>query len=241
MTLTKYKDLQELFSGCVAYWDGSLNSSDALQNLFSTLHGTVSGAALTGTDKCGIVNNSLVFDGVNDYVALASDVIGDITSAFTIIAMVKITSTEGVIYAEALSSNTTNPCIAFRISSTRVMLYSRSNTNTELSVSYTTTIPIDTWIPVAITHAASSTTFTFYVNGIQYSGTQTFGSTSSTDVANIGVLRRGGSQYDLWWPGTLGELIIFNTQLSDVQLKVLADLIIRNRIFPLLPGVRCTL
>lgn len=69
MTLTYFKDYQELFQGCTAYWDGSVNTT--LQDVIGGYHGTINGATKNVPDRFGIANKGLYFHSSEaDYVLL---------------------------------------------------------------------------------------------------------------------------------------------------------------------------
>jgi hypothetical protein len=71
MTLTYYKDYQELFAGAVAYWDGSLTSDGKLQDIIGGYHGTINGATKNVVNRFEMLNSGIYFNSQeSDYIAL---------------------------------------------------------------------------------------------------------------------------------------------------------------------------
>ena len=93
MTLNWFNDYQELFSGCVGYWDGS-NFGTSYLDLIGNNNGTIVNAAKTGTDRFGTANTVMQYDG-SSYVSLNGSSAFNFTTAFTVFLWIKSTSQPG--------------------------------------------------------------------------------------------------------------------------------------------------
>lgn len=67
MTLTPFKEYQELFTNCNGYWDLRNNTAP----IIGTVSGTITEAALT-QDRFGISNRAYLFDGTNDKITMGN-------------------------------------------------------------------------------------------------------------------------------------------------------------------------
>lgn len=251
MTLTKYKDLQELFSGCVAYWDGSLTNDGKLCDLIGGNHGTITGATKTGTDRLNQSNKSLVFDGVDDMVEIGSGISTFNLSTFTFIVWAKRDNSSGLqeIFSNNYGSwgtgNSGNSGYALVIYDGGNIQFFYITTSYTYSITYCPSININEWHMVSFTiNASDSNRTSIYVDGALIN--------SQTNALNIRHLSSGRTNIGRVWSfatgayhypfdGSLGETLFFNRALSTNEIKIMYDLTSKNYIYPLLPGSRCSL
>lgn len=84
MTLTKYKDFQELFVNCNGYWDLRNNTLP----ITGTVSGTITGSVVT-PDRFGIAARAYLFDGTDDKITMGNTAV----SIKSVLVWVKLSST----------------------------------------------------------------------------------------------------------------------------------------------------
>jgi hypothetical protein len=193
-------------NGLVAYYPFNGNANDESGN---GNNGTVNGATLT-TDRSGVVNSALSFDGVNDYVRVEDSLSLDIAGAITIAAWVKINSISDywgivskrinwidcnyqVYFAQDGSNNWMNPRFTFY------------NGGWPTHIATNAHLFVDTWYYVAVTFNENTDEIKMYDNGDEvYSGTETL--TMSTNNAPLYLGWETGVEY---FDGSMDEVAIF--------------------------------
>ncbi|MDD2753899.1 MAG: hypothetical protein PHS80_00090 [Methanothrix sp.] len=84
MTLTTYKDHQELFANCNGYWDLRNNTLP----ITGTVSGTITGSVVT-PDRFGVANRAYLFDGTDDKITMGNTAV----SIKSLLVWVKLSST----------------------------------------------------------------------------------------------------------------------------------------------------
>lgn len=232
MTLTKYKDLQELFVNCIAYYPGQLNSDGKLADVIGGYHGTITGATRTGTDRFEMTNKTFVYNN-------NTTVIGNIaalkpTTGFTIIYWTNpnSTSSQGGVYPVIFSCATWGAyydyLIYFDAGKMKLMIQSASAGSTV----QTNTITTGVWQMIAFTYTPNAL-FGSYVNGgwnNSYNSTSVQIAYTSSNVV-IGNYNGTTGQY---YSGLIGEILFFDKALTAAQVKSLYNLTKDMYIYPLL-------
>jgi len=164
--------------------------------------------APTTSDNCNSTNNSLNFDGSNDYVNIPRSISGDFTMEY----WMKTTQTTsggpqwyhgiGVVDAEVggvtndFGTSLNGSKICFGTGNPDKTIFSVSNVNT------------GQWIHVAVTRQQSTGQMILYINGVQESST--FGSVQTLNVPSrilLGVMQTGVNGY---FKGNIGGLRLWN-------------------------------
>jgi hypothetical protein len=171
--------------------------------------GAINGAAWSATGHAG---GALSFDGVNDIVTIADAADLDLTTAMTIEAWVRPTSTSGwrnVVMKERAGGL----CYALYASGTpaRPSTYIAVGAN-ERGATGTATLTVNTWAHLAATY--DGVTLRLYVNGTQVATLATTGSlATSTGSLAIG----GNSVWSEWFAGLIDDVRIYNRVLTAAE------------------------
>lgn len=245
MTLTKYKDYQELFNGITAYWDGSLTSDGKLQDLISGYHGTFHGATKNVVNRFGINNTGIYFNSdESDYIDLPS--ISLTQCPTTIICWVRhptiITSNPGtteawVIFCFVYGSSDLQ--CGFRIgdASTYNKVAMRKFNGTS-GILLEPNIPINTsdYYFIACRYNADHT-MDLFINDVKTHS-------SNTDVANAALTQTNALGSWTWAPYMktnfyLDNLSLFKgVALSDDIIKMIYHVSKNQYLYPLIDGER---
>mgnify|MGYP003963833993 FL=1 len=173
-----------------------------------------------GGSSVWAVNNSLDFDGSNDYVNLPSSNAVTNLAAFTIEAWVYWNGTNtGSIYAEG-NSGSNNPMFSIIPRSTDnggIELVYRDSSATGLVAQPTSgTIPTNVWTHVAVVKA-SSTNMKVYINGV-LTDDLTFTAPSAWTVTDVGIGRRKRAGAGDYFNGEMDEVRIWDIARSASQI-----------------------
>ena len=236
MTLTKYRDFQELFAGCVAYYDGSLNPAGKLQDLIGENHGTITGATKTGTDRFGTPNRIMSFDGSDDYVYT-----GVVPSSVgTILIWIKTTSTVASRYFIGEQHSTNNPYSWISIGSIGngqfTCAFGGASASQEVYCNSTgLSINNGSWHFLGMTWNSSVGISAIY-NGDIIKTTLAALRGDGHIGFNIGSLNYNTSYSPI--AALIGEVYIFNRVLSVAEIKTLYNFMYGRYMYPIIPGVR---
>jgi len=230
MTLTFYKDYQEFFKNCIAYYPGQLSSNGKLVDVIGGYDGVVTGATKTGTDRFGLVNNSMVFNGAN-YIT-----IGNIsalkTNTFTIVAWINLNQF-GYAYQSILSCQiygSHNDYAFFYGDYDKIsrLVFTTQTASTGYSISESiTSISLNNWYMVTCTFTNNGICY-LYINGNNI-GSNTMSITYSSGNVTIGKIESSPSGFH----GNIGEVLYFSSALTAAQVQTLYSLT-KPRYVPLL-------
>jgi len=244
MTLTKYKDYNELFNGCVAYYDGSLNSSGQLQDLSGNgYNGSITGATRTGNNRFGFSNKSLYFSNTTDKVDTGiSSGMG--TGAFTAIAWINSNINTTVLNRVIVNNgyNSITSTMGFQLalvySSPNFGLYFLISTGsawTSQAVFSSLLTCYNNWAFVAMTFIPS-TNYNLYVNGSNiYTGSIAYTTHANPYTVYIG---KDYGRTDSTFSGNIGEVILYNRSLSSYEISLIYKLTSQKYLYPVLQGQR---
>ena len=187
----------------------TLNDSSGFNN-----HGTLlNGPNWTRKGKYG---SALVFDGVDDKVVVPDSNSLDLTNKLTLEAWVYPTNAmsgwDTILMKE---QPPTNLLYALYANGDNNLPYGYININGEQGLSWTSTLPLNTWSYLALTYDGA--TLRFYVNG------QLVGSKAQTGSLPVtsGTLGIGGNNI---WPdecfaGRIDEIRIYNRALTQQEIQ----------------------
>lgn len=174
--------------------------------------GTISGASRTSSGRFGA---ALAFDGINDWVTVASAASLNLTSRLTLEAWVFPTQAGG--WQTALMKEAPGDL--------RYALYTSTDTGrpagylkigTDRSVYGATPLPLNAWTHVAVTYDGAA--MRLYINGAQ-SATQA--RTGNVATSSSPLYIGGNTVWGEYFKGTLDEVRIYNRALSASE--ILAD------------------
>lgn len=246
MTLTFYRDYQELFANCSIYYDLSLTSTSLLQDLIGGYHATNSGVVFTGTDRFGKLNKTMVFDGADSM----SFTLPTTTLTSVTLAMWLNISSSGAanqfIYSYMINSS--YEVKGFRLNMDNFILsFSGLNSNWA-PASYTLTASQkDVWVFVVGTFSNTDQINRIYVsnptsNTISQSGYTSWGvniATPSAGTGHIGKAPAGWGIGDRYYTGGMGEVMVWlNRSLSASEVAMLYNLTKSKYLFPVQSGIR---
>lgn len=159
-------------------WAGDVGQGGiALDSSGNGNHGTLTNGVSWGVN--GIAGKCFDFDGNNDYIDLGvQGITGSRTfAAWIFVDVAAYTAKDYYILADRIS--TTHGSILYINGNNGLLYFINYNAGTSAHSSTPTTIPLQTWVHIAFVYDASTTTITFYINGIQ-AGSQ---KTTQTDNA----------------------------------------------------------
>lgn len=206
------------------YQQEKMISSYQMENNVNDSIGSNNGIATSITYASGLVGQAAVFNGSSSKIANTVFLGYD---SFTIIAIIKTSSTADKIIFSNRNSSTGNTIIALAINSGK--LYSRIRSSAGTGITYlesTRTVNNNVNRFVAVTFNKTTGLQSNYIDGtfensITYSG----GSFSGLNVSSIGV-GEPALNYG-FWSGNIDEVVVFNTdltasQIADVNTKLQA-------------------
>ncbi|HTN19723.1 MAG TPA: LamG-like jellyroll fold domain-containing protein [Pelobium sp.] len=183
-------------------------------------HGTL---AATATRDTGKYSQSLKLDGTaNAYAMLPTGVVSTLTD-FTISTWVRMDVKTNWMRVFDFGTGTSKYMfLSIQAGSANVMRYAIKNGGSEQVVSYTYTLPLNTWTHFAITQAGS--TCTLYINGTAVaSNTGVTIKPSTIGSTNLNYL--GKSQWnDPLFKGSIDEFKIYSRALSATEIAETAKL-----------------
>lgn len=151
------------------------------------------------------------FDGANSYINLGTDASLNLTSTYSLVAMVKRdnNSVDHVIVCSAGSSTINIPYIfGIQATTNKLFLTHASGAASETIVS-TGTVPVGEWHMVSVTK--SGTSISFFIDGVA-AGTATATITPAAGGVQQHSIGRGHSSDPDYFKGNIGQVAIFTTQ-----------------------------
>ena len=197
------------------YYTGDNTPNDAK----GTANGTLTNGATYGTGK---INNGLSFDGVNDYVTLPSNST-NLGTSFTVSAWIYRTSSTALQTIYSNIQNSPFDGFLFHISNDRLTVLIR-NSGTASSISSVSTLAINTWYHVSVVVNSTNLCKGYVNNSEVFSFNPSVNvNYPTTTYPTIGAYKYGSTvgDVDLYFPGTIDELSLFNSALSTTQLTEL--------------------
>lgn len=194
-------------SGMISWWPGDDNANDIKDGNPGTLQGDATFAA-------GKVDKAFSFDGSGDFVEVADNANLDFGSSnhMTIDAWVNGHGTH--ILGKRVGCSGASVGINYQLAAPGGALEFNSFGDGIFAAG---TVPADTWTHIAATYDGSS--LNLYVNGALVGSTSYTLSGENNDPLKIGS--SGTCAGD--WNGLIDEVEIYNTALSDVEIKDIFD------------------
>jgi hypothetical protein len=173
-------------------------------------NGSISGAAWTTAGKNG---GALTFDGVNDLVTVPDSASLDLTTAYTLEAWVRPTSTSGWRCVMVKETPTT---LAYGLYAAgfpnRPSSWLTINGNF-VALDGPAAVPVNAWTHLATTYDGS--TLRLYVNGVQVSSKPAPGAAPTSGAP----FRLGGNTiWSEWYAGQIDDVRLYNRVLSASEI-----------------------
>ena len=210
-------------TGLLAFYSFSGNAQDDSGN---SMDGQVEGATLT-SDRNANSNEAYAFDGVDDYISLASG-FEDFTNGFTFASWVRFsdtTKTAQRLIHLASDSNVESVYVGQLANTNKFVAESFANNSSSGSLTPPQTtngeIQQDTWQHIAVTNDNGG--FQFYVNGAMVSTTGS--SNAGTSILRTqNFLGKSGFSNEDFFSGAMDEVFIFNRVLSSNEIHQLTGI-----------------
>jgi hypothetical protein len=200
-----------LTSGLVGYWPFCGNANDGSGN---GNNGTVNGATLT-TDRFGNASSAYNFDGVSSYIDVAHSSTLNLSNAYSVEFWVNNFNNTGGWYSTVSKDNWfANQGFINYIAATVF-----SSVNCAASNHATTSLPINSWIHIAVTF--ENNTLKVYKNGLLVATeNQTF--TNATTSLRFGARHQNdGTGITNYFNGLLDDIAIWNRALTASEIQAL--------------------
>lgn len=247
MTLTFYRDYQELFQGCIVYYDGTMSGS-SFQNLITpgTYDGLVNGSMFqTGTNRFGKLNTTRICAGVNtEYISnLPAITYQNGAALIWFYSTNPSGSDQGLITANNSSSPYQAFVIAIKTSTGEIIFWIRQVDGSTAIVKSTIGLTANTWYCIAVSWGttykmnmvlgtATGHVETLYNNNSWYPA-------SNPVPVYAGLYSNSGSVRNNPLNGSMNEIMIFkDVHVSPVQLRMLYEITRKKYLYPVLPGQR---
>lgn len=234
MTLTFYRDYQELFAGCWAYYPNTL------VDIVGGYHATNQGGTLTATDRFGGLNKNYYFSGVIGVNAILPTTVASTVSANTnntiLIWGKKVGGSNSALLSKPCDS--TGLYYDWYLSNDGIIV----TTGTTRNALWYTPVPTN-WNLHAFTY--NQTILIGYLNGIAFNSVSASGAipnrnstTTLYKYPSIGSWANGTESGAAFSNVSIGEIWFFNRVLSAAEIKMLYDLTKSKYLYPVLPGQR---
>ena len=170
----------------------------------------VSGSLLNGPTFNNQNGGSIVFDGIDDYGALSSNLV--LNGPFTWVINCRSNTMSAAVNRQTYLAGSNN---WFEQSDNDTLFVVNTNEvsfNLELPSGL---LPQNTWYNIAVTRKVDNT-FDFYYNGIKQtlrSGDTTLVS-GSYNISRLGAIDGGGR----YWNGNIAQILIYNKALSSTEI-----------------------
>ena len=238
MTLTYYRDYQELFAGCVAYWDGS-NAGTTLYDIIGSYNGTLVGSPTAVQNSFGI-SKAFGFNGSSNYIT--TSIVPNYSSG-TFIIRIKRNAT-GVYHCMFGCQNMSSPWYSnylhFRGDNNKIeYVYSQGAAASSLLSTVAVTNTSD-YYTIAVTWNNSTAGSAIYINGILNASNSV--SAANTSVSNTAYIMAShdsdGNPVRKWCNGNLEFAMLYNRSLSAVEIAEIYQLTRQKYLYPIFPGHR---
>lgn len=239
MTLEFFKDYQELFNGCVWYSDGSLGTSNELLNIMnSSLNAPMTGSITrTGNDRFGRQNMTLNNFAAGRYFTMPQSIFTD-NSNLTILVWVKYPATISV-QSQILGPLTQtggNGGIWLHMYSTGTIMefYDfRVNPTPYLGCNIVNDAGWHMW--TVQTNKSTGAACKLWIDGLYKVSGSTFAAGGNAYTMCLG---NNVPRTDYYYKDAIGEMLIFNRLITDIEIKEFYDLTKTKYLYPVLPGQR---
>ncbi|HHW77384.1 MAG TPA: PKD domain-containing protein, partial [Xanthomonadaceae bacterium] len=197
-------------SGLVAaYSFGETSGATVVDASGKGNHGTISGAARTGSGKFG---NALSFDGVNDWVTINDSASLDLTTGMTLAAWVYPTGAPSVWGTIAMKE--TPEDAAYGLFSDGTNDLPTAYMVDKPPVTGSTVLPVNTWTHLATTYNGSA--LVLYLNGNEVRRSTASGAIT---VSSGRLMLGGNSVWGDYFKGRIDEVRLYNRALSATEIK----------------------
>jgi hypothetical protein len=188
-------------------------------NWFSLGNPTLSGSLTNGPTFNSGNRGSIVFDGVNDYVSLTSDLVLDTTKPFTITLFFNLNSYNNI-YPTLFTIKTS-------IGNSLVLLLTLDEAYTPLTFGWngsntyrpSSILSLNKWYNISLVYngsgITSSTNFNLYINSILQTLSTSASFTGIGQVNTLSTLNTGVSSF--YFNGNISQTFIYNRALSTTE------------------------
>ncbi|MGE0079122.1 MAG: PKD domain-containing protein [Bacteroidales bacterium] len=191
----------------------SHNTSGTTRNAIIVLEGTNAENDTIKVDQSGYLNNSLSFDGINDYVAIPA--IGDNYNQLTIETWIKlssITAWNGIYNASTWNDSN----LYFQLRNGNIIEFTvcGNSSTTDASYSFST----GKWYHIAASYNQTTKQISIYVNGALIK-TETY---STALIVNLSAAEIGALTTSRHFPGQMDNYSIWST--ARTQTEIISDM-----------------
>lgn len=167
-----------------------------------------------GNGATGKFNNSLNFDGTDDYFEISQPAIPTSPNTFTISGWIKPSAQDGFIITP--NSNGIDQYVLYDVDAHRIGVQVATSSDTNIGTYYTSNnaVPASTWTHFAV--AINDRDVKIYING-RLNKSLTHGFDIGGWAGNWRIGQRGNSTF--WYAGQIDQLQIFNYGLTDAQIR----------------------
>ncbi|MBC7085999.1 MAG: type IV pilin [Methanomethylovorans sp.] len=193
----------------VSMWNCDENSGSILHDITGDNDGTIYGA----TWGTGIKNNSLVFNGKNNYVAIPHSPSLDFTDEISILFWMNcrsVTSTNTIIGKGSYEKNN-----FYVFVSQRELIFEWNDSNSYIRTSKMS-LSNNLWYMIGITF--DNNEVRFYKNGRFIESEQTNGVKLRPNTNDLWIGRQNSSTSDFYYRGRLDEVALYNKALSGKEI-----------------------
>lgn len=210
-------------NGLVGWWPFNGNANDESGN---GNHGTVNGATLTA-DRNGKANNAYSFDGISNYIEIASSSNLLVTSSYSLSTWVNVLSfnSGGFPYQPAIISKIDGGDwyggfelrAAGDVNNTVNFYGTSGNIGGQNTSIYKSGQKINVWNYLVVTYNGSKVKM--YIDGICVDSIDRTGNIQTSSLP-LRFGRRGGS-YNCWFNGNIDDIAIYNRALTQQEITAL--------------------
>ena len=218
-----YKELSGAESNLVAYYSMNEASGTSVGDLTSNSNdGTLTNMDASSdwvSNTLYAQDKALDFDGSNDYVEIADDDALDISNTISISAWIyptSIANKDGIISKRTSTENNGDWALRFNDSGTLKWLIWDGGSNG--SVSSSSSISLNTWSHIVITHDNSTNNTKFYINGSLDASATSISKSISSNSSNV-YIGWDGQQGDKLFTGKIDEIRIWNNIRTQAQIQ----------------------
>jgi len=204
-----------LKSGLVGHWtfDGKNMTSGVAQDISGQgNNGNLTNISTSTFYTAGKIGQALQFDGVDDYLTIASTPAPG--TEMTVSAWVYKKNNGYIIYRGSSSC-----CLSYRLrfSSSKVLfgIVTTSGSTPDIEITSNASVPDNTWTLITATYSSSASTLSIYINGVfDQSGTRSGTIITSENTTNIGAVNPAASYFS----GNIDDVRIYNRALSASEI-----------------------
>ena len=165
-------------------------------------------------------NTTLEFDGNNDYIQIVDDNSLDINGSISLSAWIfptNIANKDGILAKRTSTENSGDWVLRFT-SSAKLKLLIWDGDASNGSTSSNSSIPVNTWTHIALTHNNSTNTTKFYINGLLDATSTSLSKNLAGNNSNA-YIGWDGQQGDKFFTGMIDEIRLWDDIRTQTEIK----------------------